>query len=298
MAKQVINIGSVPNDGTGDTGRDGGDKINDNFTELYNKQFTVLIPIALTTYDAEPARSSESNVHGGILSLATGEAISNGTPTGAINTGVGKLFLVINAGSTLTGTVTITGTTIDRDTGTETGADTDAITLNGSVTTDGTTTLGGGKSFPIHEFSNAFMSSKWFTGSVVISTTDADISDFDVYHCSFEQFNDTADIEIDTFDVNLLAKHVNAELDGYLYSVVNNAGILTISVEAEIHIGADGITPIADRYYRLRRSNIAKDLDGGSDGIFIDAHYSNSPAYIEDTTMKVWGIKSQVLSMS
>lgn len=36
MAKQTINIGTVANDGTGTPLRDGGDLINDNFTELYN----------------------------------------------------------------------------------------------------------------------------------------------------------------------------------------------------------------------------------------------------------------------
>ena len=36
MAKQIINIGAAANDGTGEGLRDGGDKINDNFTELYN----------------------------------------------------------------------------------------------------------------------------------------------------------------------------------------------------------------------------------------------------------------------
>src|SRR6056300_830676 len=35
MAKQSINIGSVPNDGTGSTLRDAGDLINDNFNEIY-----------------------------------------------------------------------------------------------------------------------------------------------------------------------------------------------------------------------------------------------------------------------
>ena len=35
MAKQVINIGSAPNDNTGDFIRDAFDKCNDNFTELY-----------------------------------------------------------------------------------------------------------------------------------------------------------------------------------------------------------------------------------------------------------------------
>lgn len=37
MAKQTINIGSVADDGTGDTIRAGGDKINDNFDELYDR---------------------------------------------------------------------------------------------------------------------------------------------------------------------------------------------------------------------------------------------------------------------
>ena len=35
MARQNIGIGAAPNDGTGDTLRVGGDKINDNFIELY-----------------------------------------------------------------------------------------------------------------------------------------------------------------------------------------------------------------------------------------------------------------------
>ena len=36
MAKQTINIGTAPNDDTGDDLRTGGDKINDNFDELYS----------------------------------------------------------------------------------------------------------------------------------------------------------------------------------------------------------------------------------------------------------------------
>lgn len=35
MAQQTINIGASANDGTGDTLRVAGTKINDNFTELY-----------------------------------------------------------------------------------------------------------------------------------------------------------------------------------------------------------------------------------------------------------------------
>ena len=35
MAKQTIGLGSTANDNTGDTLRVGGDKVNDNFNELY-----------------------------------------------------------------------------------------------------------------------------------------------------------------------------------------------------------------------------------------------------------------------
>ena len=36
MAKQIINTGVVPNDGTGDSLRDSFNKVNSNFTEIYN----------------------------------------------------------------------------------------------------------------------------------------------------------------------------------------------------------------------------------------------------------------------
>jgi hypothetical protein len=44
MARQNIGIGAAPNDGTGDTLRVGGDKINDNFIELYLEQITTVTP--------------------------------------------------------------------------------------------------------------------------------------------------------------------------------------------------------------------------------------------------------------
>lgn len=59
MPQQTINIGSAPDDGTGDTIRVGGDKINDNFTELYTDKadkaggtFTGDISVPDEAYDA------------------------------------------------------------------------------------------------------------------------------------------------------------------------------------------------------------------------------------------------------
>lgn len=53
MAQQTINVGSAANDGTGDTLRTAGTKINANFTELY----TDYIPLA--TLKAEVAASTD-----------------------------------------------------------------------------------------------------------------------------------------------------------------------------------------------------------------------------------------------
>ena len=77
--------------------------------------------------------------------------------------------------------------------------------------------------------------------------------------------------------------------------MVNNSGVLAVVNEAALHLGADGVAPVANKYYRLRQSNIAKSLDGSSDGVFADLHYSNTPADIEDVTTKIWGIHSQVI---
>lgn len=49
MAKQVINIGTVANDGTGDPLRDAFDKANDNFTELYVPQIQSVASSATVT---------------------------------------------------------------------------------------------------------------------------------------------------------------------------------------------------------------------------------------------------------
>jgi parallel beta-helix repeat protein len=47
MAFQPINIGTVPNDGTGDPGRSGGNKINQNFGELYALQSATINAAAI-----------------------------------------------------------------------------------------------------------------------------------------------------------------------------------------------------------------------------------------------------------
>jgi len=253
----------------------------------------VSIPMSFESYDAEPARGSESNIHGALLSLATGQAL-NSVPTDLVVTkGIGKLVIVINAGSDFSGSITVTGTSVNRNTGATTGADTDTITVD-ALTTDTSTTDSNGNM--LHAFSGAYITSKWFTGTVTLSTADLTLTDVDVWHCSFEQFNDIGALTLDTFDVNLLTTNANAEFDAYLYCLeVTGTDKCSITRCSSLNVGADGETAIANKYWRLRRGTIAKALDTSTDGVWVDIHYSNSPSYIEDMTMKVWATRLQAV---
>lgn len=243
------------------------------------------VPICMDYFDAVPARGSESNWHGGLLSLATGQPLDS-VPTNLVVTkGIGKLIIVVNAGSDISGSITITGESIDRNTGASTPADTDVIAID-ALTTDGTTTDSNGNT--VHSFTGAYISSKWFTGTVTLSTADLTLTDVDVYHISFEQVNDSRELKMRTFDANIFTTNVAAEFDAYLYTLHVISGKCNINKEADLHVGADGETAIENKYWRLRRGNIDEFIDGTTDGFWVDVHYANSPVYVEDVTVSVW----------
>ena len=249
----------------------------------------------LCMYDAEPARGSVTNWNGGLLSLATAQPLDS-VPTDLVVTkGIGKLLIVINAGSDLAGDITITGESIDRNTGASTLADTDTITVD-ALTTDNSTTDSNGNVVP--KFTGAYISSKWFTGTVTLSTVNLTLTDVDVYHLSFEQFNDNPNMVINTFDANIFTTNVNAEFDAYLYTIHVTGDKANIHNEAELHVGADGETAIANKYWRLRRGNLAEAIDGTTDGTWTDIHYSNSPVYVEDVTIKLWATETSTVILS
>lgn len=212
-----------------------------------------------------------------------------------VTKGIGKLIIVINAGSDLNGEITITGTSVDRNTGATIPADTDTITVD-ALTTDGTTTDSNGNT--VHSFTGAYISSKWFTGTVTLSTADLTLTDVDVYHVSFEQVNDSENLVINTFDANIFTTNVNAEFDSYLYTLHVTGDKCDIHNEADIHVGADGETAIANKYWRLRRGGINEALDGLTDGFWVDVHYANSPVYVEDVTVSVWLTKTITVELS
>jgi len=242
--------------------------------------------LLLSSYDAQPVRNRVSNVHGGILQHATGQPLDS-VPTNIVfSKGTGKVMIVVNAGSDLAGDITVTGTTVDRDTGATTPSDTDTLTVD-AATTDSSTTDSNGNT--VYVMTGAYLTSKWFTGSVTLSTTNLTLTDVDVYHVSFEQFNDTSSIILDTLDVNMCTTNAAAEFDCYLYSITVTGDKCDIANLADLHVGADGETAIADTFWRLRRGSLAVALDGAAEGVWVDIHYANNPNYVEDVCMKLWG---------
>ena len=115
MARQVINIGSSANDGTGDPLRTAFDKINDNFAELYGGDNDI------NTLDA--------NLNVNNFAITTG--VTNGNITITPN-GTGNINL---------GSITINGSTVSSNDSTQITL-ADNIQTTGTVNIDGATALG------------------------------------------------------------------------------------------------------------------------------------------------------------
>ena len=90
MAKQTIGLGTTPNDGTGDTLRVAGDKINDNFTEVYDS-----LHISETQWDV-PDIGAQVVADGSFINLFT--LINNSTHKNLTNSDTfDQLNIVSNA---------------------------------------------------------------------------------------------------------------------------------------------------------------------------------------------------------
>ena len=237
---------------------------------------------ALTTYLQENTKNTIQEIHGGLTGLSIGDSISSGVPI-ALTDGVGKLALVVNAGVDLAGSITLSGTSIDRDTGVETPADSEVIVIDGA-STDASTVDAEGNT--IVDISGGYLTSKWWKGAVTFSTTDVNISDVDVYQLSFEQFNDSFRIVLNSFDLNALCTNTLGWLYAYLYTVVVDDGRLTIAPVATLDVSEADSDP--NVFYRRRRGDLGIVLRGRSDGIFVELIMGANNGHWEDITMKVW----------
>lgn len=107
MAQQTINIGTVANDGTGDTLRTAGSKINDNFSELYNGIIFSNTETLTSSGAADPDIPYTICNSGSPLAISLADASATGQIKIFTNTGAGI--------STITPASFAPGTTVALD---------------------------------------------------------------------------------------------------------------------------------------------------------------------------------------
>ena len=243
----------------------------------------------LTSFIQSNTRFQAINIWGDMLKIADAQPLDSLSSVFLTN-GISKLIIVVNAGSDLVGNITVNGTSVNRDTGATTGADSETVVINGA-TTDNTGTDPGG--YTQWDFTNAYITSKWWTGS---PTLDYDagapltITDLDVYSCSFHQFNDMPNIKVTGFDINALANHASAAIYAHLYSVKPTTGsFVDVVSESDIELAAASV--LSGRYYRLRRADtggLPLDIDGTSEGIFANMNLERNAQAGDWTDMSIY----------
>ena len=126
MALQSLNIGTAANDGTGDNLRAGGDKINDNFSEIYTAfgDGSTLSSLAIT----------------GLNSATANELVTVGATTTELDAESNLTFdgstLAVTGAVTVSGLTTLSGNLVIPDAGNiGSASDTDAIAIASSGVT-------------------------------------------------------------------------------------------------------------------------------------------------------------------
>ena len=127
MAKQTVNLGTVADDGTGDNLRDGMDKVNDNFSEIYDKLGGTGATVLTSGMSAD---SDTVTLTAPTISGIVGGTQTSATITTLTSTTVKPGTMVLAAGS-------ITDTSGALSFGDENLTGTGTLTI-GAITTDAT----------------------------------------------------------------------------------------------------------------------------------------------------------------
>jgi hypothetical protein len=250
-----------------------------------SRTFRVTTPAVFTGYLERNQRNFDQQVYGGFNAVITAGAVASGSPLSYTH-GISKLFIVINAGADVDGTLTITGDSVDRNTGAITVGDTENITID-ALTTDASDTDAQGN--VRHSFTGAYITSKWFKGSLTLSTADLNISDLDIYGVSFEQVNDTPDLTLKTFNITTLCTNAAAWFYGYLYKLNVTTATKKADLTREASLNLDVGDTAADRHYRLRRGNLDVAFDGRKDGFWFEVFFGpDANSYFDNTAWEVW----------
>ena len=240
-------------------------------------------PISLEVYLDENTKNANEWIHWWIVSISSANLLNSSTPI-SDTIWQSKIMIVVNAWTDTVWQISVTWDTIDRNSQVVTSSDVNVITIDW-LSSDSSSTDSNWNW--IHGFAWAYITSNWFMWNVTIDTVNVDFSDVDIYQISFEQFNDTSELTLDSFDTTFTVTNWNAYIDEYLYSVFVSWWKVTVSSEASHHLSqADSV---AWTYYRLRASDINKPLNWTTDWVFQDTFFwPSSLSYFEWYTSKIW----------
>ena len=238
MAQEVINIGAIADDGTGDTIRGAGIKINANFTELYADP---LVDTSLGFLENEIS-STESNADIVLKPSGTGAVLFpaikiNDNNIEGTRSNDDLILRANGSGSLVVDGIGISGTTI-------TAIDSSIVNINENLTVDGTLSAG----------------ATTFVGTVQIgSTLDVDgvttLSDLTVSGAS--SFVGTTTVDNLTFNDNIIGTSSNADLN----LTPGGTGVVNVS-----NLTIDSSINLTDNVIKVTRSNDDLTLSGNGTG--------------------------------
>lgn len=260
------------------------DRATDGAGHKQFKPHAVASQFAHSTHTDKKERLATYNLHGELIVLQTGDVLDSVPNDINVTVGIGKLLLIINAGSDVVGDIIVSGTTVDRGTGVETASDTETITVD-TLSTDNSDTDAEGNER--HSFTDGYITSKWFKGAIVISTTDLTLTDVDTYQIAFQQNNDSPSFSVEAFDIKAHCTNNSAWLYAYLYTVEVTNNKVDVIRQESVEVAVADAT--ADKDYRLRRDELGIALDGTSDGFWVELFLGPiASTYWEDIGTHVW----------
>jgi hypothetical protein len=246
------------------------------FDEHVAKINRVLLPWS----ESKPVKDAVENIHGGIYPLAIGQDLSAGF---VVTPGIGKLVIVVNS-ALPDCEMTVTGTSVDRDTGEES-VSPEVSTITIDTQTDDTSTADS-NSVTKTDLVDAYITDRWFTGVVTIAATGSSIPvDVDVYQVAFEQFNDAEAIDLVSADLTYeTISDAGMFVSAYLYTVIVTDDKVDIVAVAEEVRG----TFVAGVPYRARRANLGVGImDGTKDGVFVQITFGGINKFL-NAQAKIW----------
>ena len=235
-----------------------------------------------------------NSIHGSLLinNSEDGIILNSGTPIIG-DGGLSKVMAIVLAGTVLTGSLTITGTSVDRNTGIETAGDSEVLSISGLSTNSSTIDSNGND---VYSYTNGYLSSKWWKGTLTFSTTDLNLTEIRFAQLSYEQFNDSPGITVNSLDATYKTSNVGALMDCYMYLIDVTGDRVDVTMIADLH-HETGL--FADNSYRRRKGNLGYALDGTTDGIFIDLYLNPlNQTYFSSFSCKVWATQEETVNVN